>query len=70
MRKWDNGLLEYDIIFRLSYISSDEFGRSLLSANNLVVPHSNKNFMYFKEDSDYEIFNRGGTGYIVTDTSK
>lgn len=70
MRKWDNGLLEYDVVFRLGYISSDAEGCSLISANNLVVPNANKNFMYFKDDKDYEIFNQGGENYIVTETTK
>ena len=47
MRKWDNGLLEYDLTFRLGYISSDADGLDLLSANNLVVKHRNRNFLYF-----------------------
>ena len=70
MRKWDNGLLEYDVVFRLGYISSDAEGYALLSANNLVVPNANKNFMYFKDDKDYEIFNQGGENYVVTETTK
>ena len=38
MRKWDNGLLEYDFTFRLGYISSDNAGIELISANNVEVP--------------------------------
>lgn len=70
MRKWDNGLLEYDLTFRLGYISSDAAGKDLISANNLVVPHRNKNYLYFKDDSDYAMFNKGGDGYVVTPSSK
>lgn len=70
MRKWDNGLLEYDLTFRLGYISSDEAGLDIISANSLDVPHRNNNFMYFKEEHDYKIFNHGGENYVVTPTSK
>lgn len=70
MRKWDNGLLEYDLTFRLGYISSDANGLDLLSANNLVVKHRNRNFLYFQTDDDYKIFNQGGENYVVTSTSR
>lgn len=70
MRKWDNGLLEYDLTFRLGYINSDTAGKDLISANNLIVPHRNNNYLYFKDDSDYAIFNKGGEGYVVTPSSK
>lgn len=70
MRKWDNGLLEYDLTFRLGYISSDTSGIDIISANNIVVPHRNKNYLYFKGKSDYSIFNQGSDNYAVTQTSK
>lgn len=70
MRKWDNGLLEYDLTFRLGYVSSDIAGKDLISANNLIVPHRNNNYLYFKDDSDYAMFNKGGEGYVVTSSSK
>lgn len=70
MRKWDNGLLEYDVIFRLGYISSDSDGVDVLCANNVAVSRRNNSFMYFKSGEDYNIFNRGGDGYAVTNTSK
>lgn len=70
MRKWDNGLLEYDLTFHLGYISSDSSGIDIISANNLVVSHRNKNFMYFQTNDDYNIFNKGGEKYVVTPTSK
>ena len=47
MREWDKGRLEHDLTFRLGYISSDANGLDLLSANNLVVKHRNRNFLYF-----------------------
>jgi hypothetical protein len=34
MRKWDNGLLEYDIIFKLSYAGKTDDGSDIISANN------------------------------------
>lgn len=70
MRKWPNGLLEYDVTFRLGYISSDENGIDLLTANNFVVDDSPNNFMYFKEPKDYEIFKDTGEFYAVTSQSK
>lgn len=70
MRKWDNGLLEYDVIFRLGYISSDSDGVDVLCANNVAVSRRNNSFMYFKSGEDYNIFNRGGDGYAVTNTSR
>lgn len=63
MRKWDNGLLEYDFTFRLGYISSDANGMQLISANDLDVLHKNNNYLYFKTDDDMHMFNRGGTHY-------
>ena len=57
MRKWDNGLLEYDFTFRLGYISSDANGMQLISANNLDVLHKNNNYLYFKTDDDMHMFN-------------
>ena len=52
MRKWDNGLLEYDLTFRLGYVSSDVDGMQLISANCLDVPYRNNNYLYFKEEGD------------------
>ena len=63
MRKWDNGLLEYDLTFRLGYISSDSSGIDLISANNLKISPRNYNYLYFKNDSDFKIFNQGGEYY-------
>lgn len=61
MRKWDNGLLEYDLTFKLGYISTDiEDGMQLISANNLDVPYRNNNYLYFKTDEDMKMFNKGG----------
>lgn len=70
MRKWNNGILEYDVVYRLSYLSTDNQGIDLLSANNVDVLHRNKNYLYFKEDSDYGIFNQGGDAYTMTTTTK
>ena len=63
MRKWDNGLLEYDLTFRLGYVSSDNDGIDLISANNLKISPRNYNYLYFKNDSDFKIFNQGGEYY-------
>lgn len=42
MRKWDNGLLEYDVVFKVgSAGEKSEDGQSLISANNLEVYHRN-----------------------------
>lgn len=65
MRKWDNGILEYDILFRLGYQGEvNDQGLSVISANNLDVYHRNYNNLYFKDDADFQIFNQG-EGYFV-----
>lgn len=69
MRKWDNGLLEYDLTFRLSYVSSDN-NVEVLCANSLKVPHIENNYLYFKENGDYDIFNLSGEYYTVINNSK
>lgn len=70
MRKWENGLLEYDLTFRLGYISSDAGGLDILSTNNFVAGRTPKNYLYFRDSDDYSIFNRHGDNYAVTPTSK
>lgn len=68
-RKWDNGLLEYDIVFRLGYsgdsktINGTEY--SVISANNLSLENSN---FYLDSDSS-NIFNQKSDGTIqINDT--
>ena len=70
MRKWDNGLLEYDIIFKLSYAGKTEDGIDLISANNYQALHQNNNFMYFQDDEDYNIFAQGGEYYVNINGTK
>jgi len=70
MRKWDNGLLEYDMTFRLGYLSTDSQGLDILSANNLVAGRTPKNFLYFKTAGDYSIFNATGNNFSTTPTTK
>lgn len=70
MRKWDNGLLEYDLVFKLSYAGPSDDGMELLSANNYKALKQNNNFMYFKDDEDYNIFNKGGEYYVNINGTK
>lgn len=70
MRKWDNGLLEYDLVFKLSYAGTSDDGMELLSANNYKALKQNNNFIYFKDDEDYNIFNKGGEYYVNINGTK
>lgn len=64
-RKYDNGLLEYDIIFRLSYSGiaevDEDYGISanIFECNNLdlVSQHSDENYFYGTNDA--QMFNCG-----------
>jgi hypothetical protein len=47
MRKWDSGILEYDIIFKLGYTGKTDDQIDLISANTYHAIHNNNNFMYF-----------------------
>lgn len=70
-RKWDNGLLEYDIIFKLSYIGNMSIGGAdydVLSCNNLILHDNstnvealdyNENGKYFNSTDDMDIFGIG-----------
>jgi len=71
-RKWDNGLLEYDIRYRVGYVDSETIVANTLSIENsygVEVPLSSdeyqENRLYFMEDSDYEIFQQDGTEDFV-----
>ena len=71
MRKWDNGLLEYDVVFRVG--SAGEFsddGQALISANNLEVYHRNQNFLYFKDNADFKLFSQSNGYHITTNGTK
>ena len=70
MRKWDNGLLEYDLTFRLGYVSSDNTGIDLIQANDLKIPQRNNNSIYFKNPSDMNMFNQGGQYYVAVNGMK
>lgn len=65
-RKYDNGLLEYDIIFRLSYYGEAEVDKdygisaSILSCNNLDLANSRADEKYFYETDDIQMFNSQG----------
>ena len=62
-RWYDNGLLEYDIVFRLGYMGykeiDDEYHISadILSCNNLTFVGSTNNDKYFYDNQDTTIFN-------------
>ena len=70
MRKWDNGLLEYDMTFRLGYLSTDQQGLDILSANNFIAEKTPNNFLYFKNAADYSIFNIKSENFSTTPRSK
>jgi hypothetical protein len=70
MRKWDNGLLEYDIVFKLGVVGKTSDGLTLISANNYYALNQNNNFMYFKDEADYGIFSKGGDYYINVNGTK
>lgn len=60
-RKWDNGLLEYDIFFKLSYVKQYyEYGSEyeLLSCNTFRIADNDKdaNAKYFSDDAARDIF--------------
>ena len=70
LRKWENGLLEYDIVFKVGVVGKTEYGQDLISANNQRFFNRNTNNLYFKEPEDFAIFAQGGTDSVVTDDSK
>ena len=64
-RKYDNGLLEYDIIFRLSYSGiaevDEDYGISanIFECNNLDLASQHSDENYFYGTSDAQMFNCG-----------
>ena len=71
-RRWDNGLLEYDIRYRVGYVDSDTIESNTISVENSYgaeIPLSSdgyhRNGMYFMEDSDYGIFRCDGVEDFV-----
>lgn len=64
-RKYDNGLLEYDITFRLSYSGvaevDEDYGISatIINCNNLDLANSIDDIKYFYSVNDGQIFNCG-----------
>lgn len=71
MRKWDNGLLEYDLIFRVGYFGDNtDTGYQILSANNLIASQANYNGLYFKNSDDLRIFAQGDDYYVIADKTK
>jgi hypothetical protein len=82
-RRYDNGLLEYDIIFRLSYTgteSVDGASSNILKANSVNVRNTstfskqnvdyNNNEQYFQTPNDYQIFNAQSSGEIELGPSR
>ena len=63
-RKWDNGLLEYDIIYCLGYYGEDiEINGTtynVISANNLSIENAD----YYLSSDDQMIFNQKGDGTV------
>lgn len=71
MRKWDCGLLEYDVIFRVGYFGdTTEDGVSIISANCLKPSRNTQNQFYFKNLEDYNIFNQQNDDYVATNRVK
>lgn len=71
MRKWDNGLLEYDLIFRVGYFGDNtDAGYQILSANILTATQANQNGLYFKNRDDLRIFAQGDDYYVIVDKTK
>lgn len=62
-RKYDNGLLEYDIVFRLSYVGvaevDEDYGISatILNCNDLDLANAHDDEKYFYAVNDTKIFN-------------
>lgn len=62
-RKYDNGLLEYDIVFRLSYAGvaevDEDYGISatIVNCNSLDLANAHDDEKYFYAVNDTEIFN-------------
>lgn len=71
MRKWDCGLLEYDIIFKVGCFGEmTDDGVEILSANCLNPSRGDQNHFYFKDAEDYAIFNRKSDKHVVTGGTK
>ena len=70
-RWYDNGLLEYDIVFRLSYVGYQEVDKDyhisadILSCNNLDLTNEKSCDNYFMKPADMSIFSYTGlkSGY-------
>lgn len=57
-RKWENGLLEYDLTFRLGFVKTkleDYVTYDMVKTNDIKVDYS-LNSMYFKAEKDTDIF--------------
>lgn len=71
MRKWDDGMLEYDILFRVGYGGEKtDTGLDIVSANNLEVYHRNYNNLYFRDNADFGIFNNGAGHFAALNGMK
>lgn len=60
-RYYDNGLLEYDIVYRFGYVGTikqDETEFEALTCNNVVFDGSNNNSRYFYNSDAYSIFSQ------------
>lgn len=65
-RVWDNGIIEFDLIFRVGYQYTDQDGNQVLSCNNVTFRQSigdndsstdyQRNTMYFNNNNDMSIF--------------
>ena len=63
VRKWQNGVLEYDIVFKLGKVNITPDNSDILVANNLILLDRNDNNLYFSRKSStgtFDLFNRQG----------
>lgn len=66
-RVWENGIIEFDLTFRLGYRGRSKLGYDVLSCNDVGInvslaknesqPNYNTNGRYFKSVADMKIFN-------------
>lgn len=60
-RRYDNGLIEYDIVFRLGYEETRDVNgmmMDVLSCNNVEITQGGSNDKYFLDTDSYNIFNQ------------
>lgn len=68
-RKWDNGLLEYDIVFKLGCDGSTTYIRGaqyeVVECNNLSIDGESDSLKYFMSEDDCTMFNTTGSNVAI-----